>query len=83
MVLHVVHGVTRVPCCLLRGAALPESKCRRSVLLNKGNNIKRVVEDYVRKVLCSGRLTQASGIGADDLATAYLRRSTVLCKTNC
>ena len=74
---------TPVPCCLLCGAALPESKCRRSVLSNEGNNVKRVVEDYVRKELCSDRLTQASGIEANDLAIAYLRRSTVLCKTNC
>jgi len=71
-----------VPCCLLCGAALPESKGRRSILSNEGNNVKQVVEDYVRKALSNGRLT-ASDIEVDDLSIAFLRRSTVLCKINC
>ena len=71
-----------VPCCLLRGAALPESKGRRSVLSNEGNDVKQVVEDYVQKALSNGRL-MASDIEVDDLSIAYLRRSIVLCKISC
>jgi len=58
-----------VSCCLLCGAALPESKGRRSILSYEGNN---VVEGYVRKELSNlnGRLT-ASDVEVDDLSIAF------------
>ena len=75
-----------VPCCLLCGAALPASASRRSVLSDQGTEVKRVVEDYVWKILNSGKVLEVtSGMesSVDDLALAYMKRSTVLCKNSC
>jgi len=75
-----------IPCCLLCGAALPASTSQRSVLSDQGTEVKWVVEDYVQKILNSGKVSEVTSdmeSSVDGLILAYMKRSTVLCKNSC
>jgi len=71
---------TSLPFCLLCGVDLPDSKKRRSVLLDAGANVKKVIEDLLRKKLCND---SSLGEQADRLILVYFDRSSVLCKDGC
>ena len=65
--------------CCAGWVTLSDSRYRRSVLSEAGGDIKGVIEDLVRQIL-SENVVEAQIVV---LASAYLKRSTVVCRNSC